>query len=63
MLLNTVKAFQDGKRPPAADNPELYAHVRGGYYTTTEPGDWLALHRDAVTKLREASVPSAPALV
>jgi hypothetical protein len=55
-----VQTFKDGKRPPAADTPELYAHVRGGYYTTTEPGDWLALHRDAVTKTREAS---APALV
>jgi phenylpropionate dioxygenase-like ring-hydroxylating dioxygenase large terminal subunit len=52
MLLNAVKAFQEGKRPPAADNPELYAEVRGGYYTTTESGDWLQLHRDAVAKLR-----------
>jgi phthalate 4,5-dioxygenase oxygenase subunit len=60
MLLTTVQAFKDGKRPPAADKPELYAQVRGGYYTTTEPGDWLALHRGAVTKTREAS---APALV
>jgi len=54
MLLNAVKAFKDGARPPAADNPELYARVRGGYYTTTEPGDWLKLHEKAVTKVREA---------
>src|SRR4029077_3991926 len=44
MLLNAAKAFQEGRRPPAADKPELYAHVRGGYYTTTEAGDWLKLH-------------------
>ena len=26
--------------------------VRGGYYTTTEPGDWLAQHREEAAKLR-----------
>ncbi len=50
MLLNAVQAFKNGTRPPAADRPELYAHVRGGYYTTTESGDWLKLHADAVAK-------------
>src|SRR5215469_5435618 len=54
MLLNTVQAFKEGKRPPSADNPEFYARVRGGYYTTTEPGDWLQLHAQAVDKTREA---------
>ncbi len=57
MLLNTLRAFKDGARPPAADRPELYAHVRGGFYTTTQPGDWLALHAEAVAKTLE----SAPA--
>jgi phthalate 4,5-dioxygenase oxygenase subunit len=54
MLLNAVQAFKTGARPPAADKPELYAHVRGGYYTTTAAGDWLKLHTDAVAKTREA---------
>jgi hypothetical protein len=53
MLINTVRAFGEGKRPPAADNPALYGAVRGGYYTTTKDGDWLQLHREAVEKLRQ----------
>jgi phthalate 4,5-dioxygenase len=53
MLLNTVQAFKEGKRPPSADHPELYDNVRGGYYTTTEPGDWLDLHKAAVAKLQK----------
>ncbi len=53
MLVNTLRAFKDGKRPPAADRPELYARVRGGFYTTTQPGDWLALHDQAVAQTRE----------
>ena len=60
MLLNTVKAFTEGKRPASADDPSLLAAVRGGYYTTTAPGDWQALHREAVAKLRGARV-TAPA--
>ncbi len=51
MLQTTVQAFKDGTRPPAADNPALYAHVRGGFYTTTQPGDWLKLHKEEVAKL------------
>lgn len=51
MLLNTVKAFAEGERPPSADHPELFARVRGGFYTTTASGDWLDLHRDAVAQL------------
>ncbi len=59
MLLNAAEALKTGVRPPAADRPELYAQVRGGYYTTTETGDWLQLHRDAVARLRAAaSVPA-----
>jgi hypothetical protein len=53
MLLNTVQAFKEGKRPPSADHPELYDKVRGGYYTTTEPGDWLDLHKAAVAQLQK----------
>jgi phthalate 4,5-dioxygenase len=59
MLLNTVRAFEAGKRPPSADNARLYADVRGGYYTTTEDGDWLALHKAEVEKLREAALAGA----
>jgi phthalate 4,5-dioxygenase len=55
MLLNTLRAFKEGARPPAADRPELYARARGGFYTTTEPGDWLALHEQAVAKTRESA--------
>jgi phthalate 4,5-dioxygenase len=61
MLLNAAKALQEGKRPPAADNPELYAHVRGGYYTTTQPGDWLTLHTEAVAALLAREREPAPA--
>jgi phthalate 4,5-dioxygenase oxygenase subunit len=53
MLQNALRAFQAGTRPPSADHPERYAKVRGGFYTTTEPGDWLALHAQAVAKLKE----------
>jgi len=56
MLLNTVQAFQKGVRPPSADNPRLYGDVRGGYYTTTQNGDWLSLHKDEVDKLRQAAL-------
>ncbi|MGH7091684.1 MAG: Rieske 2Fe-2S domain-containing protein, partial [Stellaceae bacterium] len=59
MLFKTVEAFQSGMRPPSADNPSLYADVRGGYYTTAADGDWLALHKAEVAKLRRAAV--APA--
>ncbi len=52
MLLAAVQAFQNGVRPPSADDAKLYAEVRGGYYTTTEPGDWLAQHREEAAKLR-----------
>ena len=40
-----VEAFQKGKRPPAADDPEIFANVRGGYYTTRETGDWLKIQK------------------
>ncbi|HXP74119.1 MAG TPA: Rieske 2Fe-2S domain-containing protein [Stellaceae bacterium] len=59
MLLNTVQAFQKGVRPPSADNPQLYAKVRGGYYTTTKDGDWLALHKEEAEKLRQAALAHA----
>ncbi len=55
MLQNTVKAFTEGKRPASADDPSLLTHIRGGYYTTTEPGDWLKLHREEVQKLVKQS--------
>jgi phenylpropionate dioxygenase-like ring-hydroxylating dioxygenase large terminal subunit len=59
MLLKTAEAFQNGTRPPSADNPQLYDGVRGGYYTTTEAGDWLTLHKKEVEKLRQRAL--APA--
>ena len=59
MLLNTVEAFRKGVRPPSADNPRLYSGVRGGYYTTTEAGDWLTLHKNEVEKLRRAALANA----
>jgi phthalate 4,5-dioxygenase len=59
MLQNTVKAFQDGKRPPSADDMGLYRNIRGGFYTTTGEGDWLALHREAHAKLREGMLEKA----
>jgi phthalate 4,5-dioxygenase len=54
MLLNTLRAFKEGKRPPASDDPALFAQPRGGYYTTTREGDWLELHAEELAKLREA---------
>jgi phthalate 4,5-dioxygenase len=54
MLFNAVKAWQAGVRPPSADNPQLLADVRGGYYTTTDEGDWLTLHKKELAKLRQA---------
>jgi phthalate 4,5-dioxygenase len=59
MLMEAVRKFADGTRPPSADNPSLYREVRGGFYTTTEDGDWLALHRAEVRRLREAALASA----
>ena len=53
------EAFQKGVRPPSADNPRLYSGVRGGYYTTTEAGDWLTLHKNEVEKLRRAALANA----
>jgi hypothetical protein len=58
MLLKAAEAFQNGIRPPAADDPQAYAQARGGYYTTTEEGDWLALHRAALAQLRRPRVPA-----
>ena len=58
MLLKAAEAFRNGVRPPAADDPQAYAQARGGYYTTTEEGDWLALHREALAQLRRARVPA-----
>ena len=63
MLITAAKAFAEtGKRPPSMDNPALYGAIRGGYYTTTEAGDWLQLHREAVATLRQAPAPT-PATV
>ncbi len=59
MLVNAAQAFQNGVRLPSADNPRLYGAVRGGYYTTTTPGDWLALHKAEVEKLRQATLANA----
>jgi phthalate 4,5-dioxygenase len=47
-LLRNLRSFVEGKRPPAADTPEAYAHVRGGHYVSPESGDWLAMHADKV---------------
>jgi phthalate 4,5-dioxygenase oxygenase subunit len=47
-LLRTVRAFVEGKRPPAADTPDSYAHVRGGHYVSPDTGDWLAMHPEKV---------------
>ena len=58
MLLKAAEAFQNGVRPPSADDPQAYAQARGGYYTTTEEGDWLALHREALAQLRRPRVPA-----
>jgi phenylpropionate dioxygenase-like ring-hydroxylating dioxygenase large terminal subunit len=55
MLLNTVRAFEGGVRPASADDPKLFAEVRGGYYTTTAEGDWQALHKQELEKLRAAA--------
>ena len=52
MLLNAVKAFENGARPPACDDPTAYANARGGHYTTTESGDWIDLYQQEVEKLR-----------
>jgi phthalate 4,5-dioxygenase len=52
MLLNTVKAFQNGVRPPTCDDPAAYSNARGGYYTTTRAADWMALYQEEVDKLR-----------
>jgi hypothetical protein len=52
MLMNTVKAFQQGVRPPSADDPTVYAHARGGHYTTTATGDWIELYHQELDKLR-----------
>ena len=53
LILRTLEAFQSGQRPPGADQPQCYAGVRGGYYTTNDTGDWLQSHK--------AKVASAPA--
>jgi hypothetical protein len=52
MLMNTVKAFQNGVRPPSADDPAVYANARGGHYTTTASGDWIDLYQQELDKLR-----------
>jgi phenylpropionate dioxygenase-like ring-hydroxylating dioxygenase large terminal subunit len=52
MLMNTVKAFQNGVRPPSADDPTVYANARGGHYTTTASGDWIDLYQQELDKLR-----------
>ncbi|HEY3917422.1 MAG TPA: Rieske 2Fe-2S domain-containing protein [Stellaceae bacterium] len=52
MLLNAVTAFMDGKRPPSADDPTVYANARGGHFTTTASGDWIDIYQQEVDKLR-----------
>jgi hypothetical protein len=52
MLMNTVKAFEKGVRPPSADDPTVYANARGGHYTTTASGDWIDLYQQELEKLR-----------
>ena len=59
MLANTVKAFQNGVRPPSADDPTVYANARGGHYTTTAAGDWIDIYQQEVDKLR-ARPPKPP---
>jgi phenylpropionate dioxygenase-like ring-hydroxylating dioxygenase large terminal subunit len=58
MLVNTVKAFENGVRPPSADDPTVYANARGGHYTTTAEGEWRNLYQQEVDKLR-AQTPEA----
>jgi phthalate 4,5-dioxygenase oxygenase subunit len=48
LLQRTLAAFTAGKRPPAADQPELYANLRGGYYTSPKTDDWLAQQKAMV---------------
>ena len=52
MLMNTVKAFQNGVRPPSADDPTVYANARGGHFTTTATGDWNQIWQHELDKLR-----------
>jgi phthalate 4,5-dioxygenase oxygenase subunit len=52
MLMNTVTAFQDGTRPPSADDAQLYALPRGGHYNTMRQGDWVEIHREEVAAVR-----------
>ena len=59
MLMNTVKAFQEGKRPASADDAQLFAIPRGGHYNTMRTGDWLETHKDEVAKLREKKLVTA----
>jgi phenylpropionate dioxygenase-like ring-hydroxylating dioxygenase large terminal subunit len=47
-MLRALEAFEAGKRPAAADDPSLVAGVRGGFFTTKEQGDWLAVHKARV---------------
>jgi len=58
-LQQAVEAISKGKRPPGADDPAVYAGVRGGYFTTAETGDWLALSKRRVAAspapIREAA--------
>ena len=57
-LLRAVEAMAAGERPPAADAPEAYAGVRGGFYTTAETGDWLEIH---AAKIAETAAVHSPA--
>ena len=50
MLLRTVEAFAKGIRPPGADAPDVFAGVRGGYYTTKDAGDWQKLYQREIAR-------------
>ena len=52
VLMRALQAFEAGGPAPAAAEPQLYAGVRGGYYTTKDTGDWLS-----TLKARVAAAP------
>jgi phenylpropionate dioxygenase-like ring-hydroxylating dioxygenase large terminal subunit len=59
LLMSAVQDFTDGKLPPTADTPKLYEGVRGGYYTTGDTGDWLAVHRQKIAEAPPTRLDSA----
>jgi hypothetical protein len=58
VLQHAVEAMAKGTRPPGADDAAVYAGVRGGYFTTAETGEWLALSKRRVAA-SPAPIPEA----